>query len=262
MRKLYLLMMGLGMMVVSLSFQSCLDDDECTSSPYVICPIEYPNALVTVKPNADNTAFRMQLTDSTQLWPVNMRQSPFGNKEVRALVNYRKPTKEELEKGGIYADMECVFVNWIDSILTKPTVESYGNAEENLQKYGSDPLEIIDDWVTVAEDGYLTLRFRTRWGGNVKHVVNLVHRTDVNTPNYYTFYHDAKGDTNGQIGDALVAFKLPDSSIPENHSEMETLTLEWKSYSGTKTARFKFRPRGTESTDLLSGFWNMTKEVK
>ena len=192
--------MGLGMMAITLSFQSCWDDDD-DCPRHVICPVEQPNALVTVKPNADNTAFRMQLNDSTQLWPVNMRQSPFGSKEVRALVNYRKPTEEELEKGGIFGGISCVYVNWIDSILTKPMIEGFGSAEENLQKYGSDPLEIIDDWVTLVEDGYLTLRIRTRWGGNVKHIVNLVHRTDVNTPNYFTLYHNAKGDVNGRVGE-------------------------------------------------------------
>ena len=122
MRKIGLMMMGLGMMAITLSFQSCWDDDD-DCPRHVICPVEQPNALVTVKPNADDTAFRMQLNDSTQLWPVNMRQSPFGSKEVRALVNYRKPTEEELEKGGIFGGISCVYVNWIDSILTKPMIE-------------------------------------------------------------------------------------------------------------------------------------------
>jgi hypothetical protein len=261
MRKIGLMMMGLGMMAITLSFQSCWDDDD-DCPRHVICPVEQPNALVTVKPNADNTAFRMQLNDSTQLWPVNMRQSPFGSKEVRALVNYRKPTEEELEKGGIFGGISCVYVNWIDSILTKPMIEGFGSAEENLQKYGSDPLEIIDDWVTLVEDGYLTLRIRTRWGGNVKHIVNLVHRTDVNTPNYFTLYHNAKGDVNGRVGDAIVAFKLADWITAENHSGIETLTLEWQSYSGTKTAQFKFRPHGATSTDLQTGSWEMSKEVE
>ena len=59
-------MMGLGMMAITLSFQSCWDDDD-DCPRHVICPVEQPNALVTVKPNADDTAFRMQLNDSTEL---------------------------------------------------------------------------------------------------------------------------------------------------------------------------------------------------
>ena len=134
-----------------------------------------------------------------------------------------------------------------------------GSAEENLRKYGSDPLEVVDDWVTLVEDGYLTLRLRTRWGGNTKHVVNLVHRQDVNTPYYFTLYQDAKGDTRGQMGDALVAFKLADNVIPRQNYHEETLTLEWLSYSGTKTAQFKFRPgnarrENTEGVGSFKGF--------
>lgn len=260
-------LLALGLLATTFTLTSCLNDD-CDDDPYyVICPIDRPNALVTVKPNADNTEFRMQLTDDIVLWPVNMRQSPFGTKEVRALLNYRNPTEKEMKDGGFAPDVPCVYVNWIDSILTKPVIVSFSNAEENQQKYGSDPLEIVDDWVTVDEDGYLTLRIRTRLGGHQKHIVNLVHRTDVNTPNYFTLYHNAQGDTNGQMGDALVAFNLsnvltrpdtvlnPGDTAPEGNGVMETLTLEWQSYTGTKTARFKFRS-GNPSTEELNGLVN------
>ncbi len=259
-------LLALGLLATTFTLTSCLNDD-CDDPYYVICPIDRPNALVTVKPNADNTEFRMQLTDDIVLWPVNMRQSPFGTKEVRALLNYRNPTEKEMKDGGFASDMPCVYVNWIDSILTKPVIVSFSSAEENQQKYGSDPLEIVDDWMTVAEDGYLTLRIRTRLGGHQKHIVNLVHRTDVNTPNYFTLYHNAQGDTNGQMEDALVAFNLstvltrldtvlnPGDTAPEGNGVMETLTLEWQSYTGTKTARFKFRS-GNPSTEELNGLVN------
>ncbi len=259
MKKKFFILTCLGLMASAFTLQSCLDDDD--DACYVICPVEQPNALVTVKPIADkNNAFFMQLDDSTAIWPVNLRQSPFGNKEVRALINFRKPTEEEISKSGLEGNKEYfVFVNWIDSILTKPMLESMGSAEENLRKYGSDPLEVVDDWVTLVEDGYLTLRLRTRWGGNTKHVVNLVHRQDVNTPYYFTLYQDAKGDTRGQMGDALVAFKLADHVIPRQNYHEETLTLEWLSYSGTKTAQFKFRPgnarrENTEGVGSFKGF--------
>ena len=241
MKRIHSLFIGLTLMAPILFLQSCLSDDDYDDDYLAICPIDQPNALVTVKPNADNTGFIMQLNDSTTLWPVNLRQSPFGTKEVRALVNYRQATPSDIEKGSATSGMPCVFVNWIDSILTKPVVEGMYSAEENLQIYGDDPLEIVDDWTTVAEDGYLTLRFRTRWGGKAEHRVNLVHRTDVNTPYYFTLYHDAQGDTEGQTGDALVAFKLADWMMAPSDQDYATLTLEWKSYSGTKTAQFKFR---------------------
>lgn len=231
MKKVFLCLVCIGLMGVAAALQSCSDNESEVTN------LAFPNALVTVKPNANNTYFVLQLNDSTTLWPVNMHQSPFGTKEVRALVNYRMPTDAELDVGGIDADMPCVYINWIDSIRTKPFINSLDSDEENQKKYGSDPLEIIDDWATGVEDGYLTLRFRTTWGSG-KHIVNLVHRQDVNTPYYFSLYHDARGDKNGKMGDAIVAFKLDGIKIPQDRSE--TLTLEWLSYTGRKTIRLKF----------------------
>lgn len=234
MKKFSLFLAGFGLIAMTFALQSCLDDDDNNIS------IAYPNALVTVKPDADNTSFCMQLADDQpMLWPVNMRQSPFGTKEVRALVNFREPTKEELEKGGTFAGLTNVYVNWIDSILTKPMAENF-DEEQNKIIYGNDPVEIVNDWVTVAEDGYLTLRFRTKWG-STRHHLSLVHRTDVDTPYLVTFYHDAEGDTGDRVGDALVAFKLDE--LPDTEGETVDLTLQWESFSGTKTTKFKYCTR-------------------
>ena len=103
-------------------FQSCLDDDDNDYYRYAL-----PNALVTVKPVADNSFF-MQLDDSTTLLPVNMKNSPYGEKEVRALVNF-DPVNES---SGEYD--KAVHINWIDSILTKPIAPDLG--EENDKIYG------------------------------------------------------------------------------------------------------------------------------
>ena len=67
--------------ISSLSLQSCLDDDDNYA-------MRFPNALVTVKTDADQTVF-LQLDDKTTLLPTNMTKSPYGEKEVRALVNYK-----------------------------------------------------------------------------------------------------------------------------------------------------------------------------
>ena len=64
-----------------MGLSSCLDDDD--ENYY---NINYPNALVTVKSDA-NDSFFLQLDDSTTLLPVNLASSPFGDKEVRALAN-------------------------------------------------------------------------------------------------------------------------------------------------------------------------------
>ena len=172
-----------------MGLSSCLDDDD--ENYY---NINYPNALVTVKSDA-NDSFFLQLDDSTTLLPVNLASSPFGDKEVRALANI----EEVDEPSGAYT--KAVHINWIDSILTKPIATDLG--EENDQTYGTDPVEIVKDWVTIAEDGYLTLRFRTVWGaGSQPHFVNLLLGNNPDNPYEVEFRHNAYGDTYG-------AYRLP-----------------------------------------------------
>lgn len=208
-------------------FQSCLDDDN-----------DYyyktrPNALVTVKPVAGNSFF-LQLDDKTTLLPVNLKSSPYGEKEVRALVNF-----EEVDEASGEYD-KAVHINWIDSILTKPVASDLG--ADNDEVYGTDPVDIINDWVTIAEDGYLTLRFRTYWGDqNKAHFVNLLMSQDPANPYEVEFRHNAFGDLYGRTADALVAFNL--SALPDTKGETVKLKLKWKSFNGDKSAEFDYCTR-------------------
>lgn len=215
-----------GLLASLLALQSCNDDDDSMD-------LYRPTALVTVRPVTDGE-FVLQLDDTTTLRPTNLKVSPFGDKEVRALVNYTNVAAA----GNSYS----VYVNWIDSIRTKMPVPSLGM--ENDARYGDDAIEIVRDWVTVAEDGYLTLRIRTQWGwvGNT-HYVNLL--TGVNPDNPYEFElrHDANGDWGGNMGDALIAFNLND--LPREDRQKVIVKLNWKSFSGKKSTDFElsFRPQ-------------------
>lgn len=217
--------MALVAMTCAMGFQSCLDDDD--NNYYYLT---YPNALVTVKTATDNTFF-LQLDDSTTLLPVNITSSPFGEKQVRALVNYDKVD----EPSGLYD--ETIHINWIDSILTKPMAADLG--EQNDEVYGTDPVEVVNDWVTIAEDGYLTLCFRTVWGNpNQAHYVNLLPGNNPDDPYEVVFRHNAYGDVYGHYGDGLVAFDL--SSLPDTEGKTVKLTLKWQSFSGEKSVQFDY----------------------
>ncbi len=206
---------------------SCLNDDDDDLN------LLYPNALVTVKEAADETVF-FQLDDNTTLLPVNITTHPYNSKEVRALVNYN----ELDDPSGIYD--KSVHVNWIDSIRTKPMAPNLG--DQNDEVYGVDPVEIVNDWVTIAEDGYLTLRFRTIWSHRgITHHVNLIPTNNPNNPYEVEFRHDAKGDVTGRIGDGLVAFKL--DNLPDTEGETVKLKLIWESFNGAKSAEFDYRTR-------------------
>lgn len=227
MKTLKLLLMATGVLFTSLTFQSCLDDDDYNYG-YLT-----PNALVTVKPVSDNSFF-LQLDDTTTLLPVNIASSPYGNKEVRALVNCR----EVNEPAEGYS--KAVYVNWIDSILTKQIAPDLG--VENDSVYGTDPVDMIRDWVTIAEDGYLTLRFRTNWGDrNKAHFVNLLASQDPANPYEVEFWHNAYGDVYGVEGDGLVAFNL--GSLPDTEGKTVKLKLKWKSPVGDKSVEFDYCTR-------------------
>lgn len=226
MTKQHLLLSIVGV-VVLMMLPSCTNDDD---SPELL----RPTALVTVCPNADGS-FIMQLDNATQLVPTNLKTSPFGTKEVRALVNYTETNVSPQDK-----KVRNVEVNWLDSIRTKLPVETLGKQDE--VKYGNDPIEIVQDWVTVAEDGYLTLRIRTLWGSpHATHILNLV--TGTNPEDHYELElrHDAKGDKNGRWGDALIAFNL--NKLPRGDAGIAKIKLKWKSFTGDKSAKFEIKMR-------------------
>lgn len=205
-------------------FQACDNDDDSMSN--------YHTALVTVCPN-DDGSFVLNLDDATVLYPANMKVSPFGKKEVRALVNYSEVPGEDAK-----AVVKNVQVNRIDSIRTKNPVMSLS---DNDAAYGNDPIEIVQDWVTVAEDGYLTLRIRTLWGfNNQPHVLNLVTGVNPEDPFEMELRHNAMGDVGGHYGDALIAFNL--NALPEMEGFVK-IKLRWKSFSGEKSTEFNLKMR-------------------
>ena len=234
MKRIKTLMLLMVVALTAVSLQSC-DDDDDDNYP------EFNLATVTLKATTvDGGKWFMQLDDSTTLEATNIASHPYGNKALRAYIRYNSkkymthvPTSRSTIK-----KINSVNVLTIDTILTKkmdPMVEN--TAEE----YGNDPVEVVNSWETVAEDGYMNIRFRTRWGNNIKHRVTLVHRTDAEDPYTVEFLHNANGDTNGQVADGMVAFRL-DDCFNEGNKPIE-ITLKWKSYSGEKSAKFKYIPR-------------------
>ena len=206
-------------------FQSCLDDDDNNYSLF------FPTAMVTVK-NIPDGGIYLQEDANTTLFPVNLTKSPYNGKVVRAIVNYSDTDADA------HGFTKAVQVHWIDSILTKNTVPTLGT-EEDIAKYGNNPVEIRNDWYTVCEDGYLTLRFLTLWGNiGVTHSVNLI--TGVNPENPYEvhFAHNQFNDNVFLEKDGIVAFDL--SSLPDTNGETVKLKLTWNSFSGEKSAEFDY----------------------
>ena len=150
---------------------------------------------------------------------------------MRALVNY------EEAYGGRRGGRQTVNVLWMDSIRTKMPVASKG--ADNDRVFGKDEIEIVKDWTTVAEDGYLTLRLRTQFGNNqIPHKVNLLTGVNPDNPYEIELRHDAAGDVIGHMGDALIAFNLNGLPRPK-HGNKVRLKLRWKSFHGERVTFIK-----------------------
>lgn len=237
-KKAQTLVLAMGALLSLPLFQSCLDDGDAYDPS-----IMYPNAIVTVKPvtDAENGDYHyFQLDDNTKLWPLDNSSLPYGDKEVRAFVNY---TEVEMPAGvdtEVYS--KAVQVNWRDTILTKPAVATKGTTEDDIEAYGDDGVEILKDW-TVVEDGYFTIHFYTRWGNtNTKHEVNLVTGTNPDDPYEVVFRHNNFDDPEYYESDGIAAFRLSD--LPDTQGKTVTMTLKWKNLAGeTKSVQFKYKTR-------------------
>ena len=128
-------------------------------------------------------------------------------------------------------------------MLTKFTAPDLGTG--NDEAYGNDPIDIVRDWTTVVEDGFITLRIRAPWGNSSKaHYINMLRNTNGENPYEVELRHDARGDIYGPSRDAVVAFNLKD--LPDTGGKTVKLKVKWKSPAGTKTHEFDYRSRGTQ----------------
>lgn len=238
-----LLLSFCSLFIFGTAFQSCTSDDDNNYQNY------YPNALVTVKSENNKTYF--QLDSKTTLFPVNFNKELFGGKEVRALVNISKVDSI------VKPYTQAVRVNWMDTILTKKAIP-FKEGEDLDKLYGNDPVEIVKDWITIAEDGYLTLRFRTLWGNKTAHKLNLITGVNKEDPYEVAFHQDAEGDTYGQWADGLVAFKIDD--LPDTKGDTVSLKLKWKSFDGDKSTEFKYCTNKT--TETSRNFFSSKPQLK
>lgn len=191
-----------------------------------------PNYLVTVKSADDGTCF-LQLDERTVFFPDNIKKSPFKGR-TRALASLSFTDEADVNPRERHGH-----VFWLDSILTKKTVMSSGTEDALL--YGSDPIEIVDSWVTVVEDGYLTLQVAAQFSdAGIPHHINLLTGVDDNDPYVLELRHDAKGDYSGcRTRHGIVAFDI--SGLPDTGDETVKLTVRYGPEGSGKVRSFDYR---------------------
>lgn len=216
-----------GILLFSLSFYSCLNDD----NDY------YDNlswGIVTVKPLSD-TSYYLQLDDSTTLQPVGNYIPYFGlEKERRALLSFT------FLNDPVEGYDHAIQVIRIDSILTKTIVDDLG--EQNDEVYGNDPVQLATyPWSAEGiwiEDGYLNIHFFSYFGNTKPHLLNLVRTHDAASSYELEFRHNAYDDPKISEGQGLVAFRL--NSLPDTNGQTVKLKIKYKSFEGDKVVELDY----------------------
>ena len=117
--------------------------------------------------------------------------------------------------------------------------ESYSAESIGALTY-SDPMNLVFDWITSLEDGFLTLHYTIPTSGERKHSFTLYR--SMGNRNLYYLIHNAEGDTKGTLTDGIVCFDvsplLPQTGeeavelsfvyIDLNHTE-KRLTVDYRS---------------------------------
>lgn len=198
---------AMALLTVS-AFVACDDDDWDDN---------FSRAVVTLKTDPSTGQPYMQVTDSTVVFPSNLSGAPYGGKEVRAFVDFRFDDKASAHAG------RSITVLRMDSIRTKDMAP---NLADNDKAYGNDPLEIMNSWITVWEDNYLTLHFQTTFSGSEVHYINLI-QTAKDT---LELRQNANGDVSGPVGNGYIAFRLKDIKPADG----DHIILKWNSYKGIR----------------------------
>ena len=100
----------------------------------------------------------------------------------------------------------------------------------DMRAYDGDPIDILTDWMTSLEDGFLTLHYSITASGNEKHDFSLYPGVESDT---YRLVHDAHGDFKGTQTDGLVCFDLA-GLLPDTEGETVKLNLDYIDLNNTK----------------------------
>ena len=123
---------------------------------------------------------------------------------------------------------DAILVEWasplnVGAVTGKPYAEAAKDG-------GDDPMDIMLDWMTSLEDGFLTVHYSIVASANVQHDFSLyLGETE------YDFHlvHNAHGDFKGTQIDGLVCFDVA-GLLPDTEGEIVKLNLDYIDLNNTK----------------------------
>ncbi|MBR5385578.1 MAG: hypothetical protein IK143_06935 [Bacteroidales bacterium] len=184
-------------------------------------------AVVTVKRSPADTVY-LQLTDDITVYPLEEIKYT-GRKRVLCELSIIR------ERTGSFD--YTAHVHWIE-----PIEEGVVTSENPASV--SEGIDILNNWMTGVEDGYLTLRYAAWWGvaTNILHKFTIVTGQDPEDPYSLILHHDASGDRKDTFSEALICFDI--NSLPDTDGQYVPLTLKWTRPDGTlATHTFEFKTR-------------------
>ena len=103
-----------------------------------------------------------------------------------------------------------------------------GDTDESSEILFGAPMQIIFDWITTAEAGFLTVHYRIQQSGEVQHRFEL---RPFGAGGDYALYHNNQGDEGEVPGEGIICFRLlPEPSAPEG--ETPRIRLHYLDFSG------------------------------
>ena len=213
-------MFGLGILIMSFLFNSCLDDDG-----YSLDKAWY--SIATINPLEDSKAYWLSLDNGTSLWPVATNIPWYNPKEnQRAFVVYTLLSDKFNEYD------HAIKILDLKTILTKPVAENLG--EKNDETYGTDPVSMSEMWIG---DGYLNIVFEFYYGGNTVHFINLMENASDDNPYLFEFRHNAYNDNTHFLRKGIVAIDL--SSVDTMGEDVE-LSISFNTFEGVKNYNVEY----------------------
>jgi hypothetical protein len=118
---------------------------------------------------------------------------------------------------------DAILVEWASPL-------DVGEIRYDMQARIGDPVDILMDWITTMEDGFLTLHYSIRASGSVKHGFSLYPSVE---PNTYRLVHEANGDSKGSLTDGIVCFDIS-GLLPDTGEGSVELHLDYNDLNNTQ----------------------------
>ena len=144
---------------------------------------------------------------------------------TRVFLQYRYIVAPTVAVADFCAD--AILVEWASPLDVGAVAEK--PYDRNAKSGGDDPVDIITDWMTSLEDGFLTLHYSIPTSGSVKHDFSI---HPGKAENEWLLVHDAHGDTKGSLTEGIVCFDVS-KWLPDTQGKTVKLHLDYTDLNHT-----------------------------